>query len=237
MDHSSPAASAVASLGPEHLDSLRQFNSPTIANALESLGLPTGEARHTNSSIRCISPELGVMVGYACTATILSHQPAAQPRKVWRTEYWEYTRAAQSPRVTVMQDLSETPGGAYWGEVNANIHRALSSQGVITNGTVRDIEEARPLGFHFFAGGIQVSHGYAHLKDFKRPVKVFGMLVYPGDLVHADRHGAVVIPHHLAPKVAEAACEIERKERPMITLCQSAGFSIEELDKLIPHAY
>jgi regulator of RNase E activity RraA len=237
MNHQTAAVTAIEPLNQTELEVLRKFSSPTIANALELLELPAAEARHTSSSIRCIFPELGVMIGYACTATILSHQPAAQPRKVWRTEYWEYTRAAQSPRVTVMQDLSETPGGAYWGEVNANIHRALGSQGVITNGTVRDIEEARPLGFHFFAGGIQVSHGYAHLKDFKRPVKVFGMLVYPGDLVHADRHGAVVIPHHLAPKVAEAACEIERKERPMITLCQSAGFSIEELDKLIPHAY
>jgi len=237
MSDSATAASPIATLGPEQIEALRRFNSPTIANALEALGLPAAEARHSNGGIRCLFPELGVMVGYACTATILSHQPAANPRKVWRTEYWKYTRAARAPRVTVIQDLSETPGGAYWGEVNANIHRALGSQGVITNGTVRDLDEVRPLGFHFFASGIQVSHGYAHLEDFDRPVKVFGMLVYPGDLVHADRHGAVVIPHHMAPKVAEAACEIERKEKPMIAVCQSADFSIEELDKLIPHAY
>lgn len=237
MDHSSAVANAAEFLDQESLETLRRFNSPTIANALELLGLPAAEARHTNSGIHCVFPELGVMVGYACTATIFSHQPAADPRKVWRTEYWKHTQAARAPRVTVMQDLSETPGGAYWGEVNANIHRALGSQGVITNGTVRDLEEARPLGFHFFASGVQVSHGYAHLADFDRPAKVFGMLVYPGELVHADRHGAVVIPHDLAPKVAEAAREIERKEKPMIALCQSPGFSIAELDKLIPHAY
>jgi regulator of RNase E activity RraA len=102
---------------------------------------------------------------------------------------------------------------------------------------VRDIEEVRPLGFHFFASGVQVSHGYAHLEDFDRPVKVFGMLVYPGDLIHADRHGAVAIPQELAAAVIEAAREVERKEKPMIALCQSPDFSIEELDKLIPHAY
>lgn len=237
MSESATAASTARALGQEQIEALRQFNSPTIANALEALGLPTAEARHTNGGIQCLFPELGVMAGYACTATILSHQPAANPRKVWRTEYWKYTRAARLPRVTVVQDLSESPGGAYWGEVNANIHKALASQGVITNGTVRDVEEVRPLGFHFFASGIQVSHGYAHLEDFDRPVKIFGMLVHPGELIHADRHGAVVIPAELARGVIEAAREIERREKPMIALCQSDRFSIEELDKLIPHAY
>jgi len=224
-------------LSTEEIDALRRFSSPTIANALEALGLPATAARHTNAGMRCLFPQLGAMVGYACTATILSHRPAAEPRKIWRTHYWKYTRAAAAPRLTVVQDLSEEPGGAYWGEVNANIHRVLGSLGVITNGTVRDIEEVRPLGFHFFASGVQVSHGYAHLEDFDRPVKVFGMLVYPGDLIHADRHGAVVIPQELAAAVSEAAREVERKEKPMIALCQSPDFSIEELDKLIPHAY
>jgi regulator of RNase E activity RraA len=177
------------------------------------------------------------MVGYACTAAILSAQQPPNPRRVRRTEYWEYTRNAPAPRVTVMQDYSEEPGGAYWGEVNANIHRALGSVGVITNGTVRDVEEVHPLGFHFFAAGVQVSHGYAHLEDFNRPVRIFDILVHPGDLVHADRHGVVVIPPEVAHRVADAAAEIERREKPIIALCQSPQFSIEELDKLIPHSY
>ena len=194
-------------------------------------------AIYTNAKVRCLFPQLGPMVGYACTATILSAQPASNPRGVWRTEYWKYTKNAPQSSVTVMQDLSEQPGGAYWGEVNANIHRALGSLGVITNGTVRDVEEVRRLGFHFFASGVQVSHGYAHLEDFNRPVRIFDILVHPGDLIHADRHGAVVIPSELARQVAEAADEIERREKPMIELCRSADFSIDELDKLIPHAY
>lgn len=223
--------------GFEELEELRRFTSPTIANALEDLGVSPLQVAYTNGGIRCLFPDLGPMVGYACTATILSAQPASKPRRVWRTEYWEYTRNSPEPRVTVVQDLSDRPGGAYWGEVNANIHRALGSLGVVTNGTVRDVEEVRGLGFHFFASGLQVSHGYAHLEDFNRPIKVFDVLVHPGDLIHADRHGAVVIPRNLAGLVAEAAHEIERRERPMIELCKSPDFSIEGLDKLIPDAY
>lgn len=236
---SSPTAKATREdfLAPQEVRSLHRFTSPTIANALEALGVTPQEAVYTNAGVRCLFPELGPMVGYACTAAILSAQPASNPRRVWRTEYWEYTRNSPEPRVTVVQDLSEQPGGAYWGEVNANIHRALGSLGVLTNGTVRDVEEVGPLGFHFFASGVQVSHGYAHLEDFNRPVRIFDILVHPGDLIHADRHGAVVIPREVARLVAAAAEEIERREKPMIALCKSPDFSIEKLDKLIPHSY
>jgi 4-hydroxy-4-methyl-2-oxoglutarate aldolase len=93
------------------------------------------------------------------------------------------------------------------------------------------------LGFHFFASGVHVSHGYAHLEDFNLPVVVFGMLVRPGDLIHADRHGAVVIPRIIARQVIEAAKDVERQERLMIALCKSPNFSIDELDKLVSPAY
>jgi regulator of RNase E activity RraA len=99
------------------------------------------------------------------------------------------------------------------------------------------VEEVRGLGFHLFASGVQVSHGHAHLEDFNRPVRIFDILVHPCDLIHADGHGAVVIPATLARLVAGAAEEIERREKPMIALCQSPEFSIEKLDKLIPHSY
>jgi len=224
-------------LSPEDLKMLRRYTSPTIANAIEVLGVTPEQATYTNAGVHCLFPDLGPMVGYACTTTIRSAQAASHPRRVRRTEYWEYTRSSPAPRVTVVQDLSDQPGGAYWGEVNANIHRALGSLGVITNGTVRDVEEVSSLGFHFFASGVQVSHGHAHLEDFNRSVKVFDMVVNPGDMVHADRHGAVVIPHDLIRLVLKAAREIESRERPMIELCKSPDFSIDELDKLIPSTY
>jgi regulator of RNase E activity RraA len=137
----------------------------------------------------------------------------------------------------VVQDFSDVPGGAYWGEVNANIHLALGSTGVLTNGTVRDLDEVRATGFHLFSSGVNVSHGFAHLEDFQCTVKVFGMTVKPGDLLHADRHGAVVIPHEIAHEVAAAASKIDKAERKMIDLCRSPEFSVAELNKLISPEY
>jgi 4-hydroxy-4-methyl-2-oxoglutarate aldolase len=224
-------------LTPEEIEALRNISSPTIANAIETFDIrPRGEG-FTGMGVHCFFPEKGTMLGYACTAIIHSGQPAAPKRLASRTDYWEYVRQAPHPKVSVVQDLSHLPLGAYFGEVNSNIHLALGSDGVLTNGAFRDIEEVRGTKFKVFASGASVSHGFAHLEDFNRPVKVFGMTVLPGDLVHADRHGAVVIPKSIAAEVAAAAREIEDEEREMIRLCKSDEFSIPALDKLISPDY
>ena len=224
-------------LRPDEIEDLRRISSPTIANAIETFDVrPRGDG-FTNVGIQCFSPERGAMLGYACTATILSDQPAAAKRLVSRTDYWEYVMRASRPKISVVQDLSPVPLGAYFGEVNANIHLALGSSGVITNGTVRDIEEVSRTDFGVIASGLSVSHGFAHLEDFNRPVKVFGMTVQPGDLVHADRHGAVVIPRSIASQVVAAARAIEQAEQEMIRLCKSETFTIPELDKLVSSEY
>lgn len=226
-----------APLTQEELAALRAINSPTIANAVEGFDVRPRESTYTQSGVQCLFPHLGVMTGYASTALIMSGQPPATRRLVSRKAYWEYLAAAGAPRITVMQDVSDPPGGAFWGEINTNIHRALGSIGLLTNGTVRDLDEVEPLGFHFFASGVSVSHGFAHLEDFNRPVRVFGALIHPGDLIHADKHGAVVIPPEVARDVIKAARTIEHEERVLIDLCKSPDFSIGELDKLVSHEY
>ncbi len=223
-------------LSPSELSQLRRFSSPTIANAIETFQVRPRLSGVTDSRIRCLIPGLGPVVGYACTATIISAAPPANPRGVSRRAYWEYVRSFPGPCLSVVQDLSPAPGGAYWGEVNSCLHRALGSQGIITDGTVRDLDEVERLGFHLFAVGVQVSHGFAHLEAFNIPVKVFGMDVRPGDLIHADKHGAVVIPHEIARGVAEAAKQVDLSEKPILAACRLAD-PLEELDRLVSPEY
>jgi|ERR1051326_380538 regulator of RNase E activity RraA len=221
----------------ELIEALRRFSSPTVANAIETFDLRSRCAGCSTQQVRSIFPEHGALVGFACTATIMSGSPPEKPRRVNRREYWEYLAAAPTPKVLVMQDLTEPPAGAYWGEVNTNIHRALGCAGLVTNGSVRDLEEVRPQCFPVFAGCITVSHAYAHLEDFGKPVKIGDLVVEPGDLIHADQHGFVLVPREIAHQVPDAAREVERKERIVINLCQSQDFSIEQLDKLVHPDY
>lgn len=224
-------------LTKEQLDELRRFTSPTIANAIETFDMRGWDEGFMDSSIKCVFPDLGAIIGYAVTATIMSGQIPAEKRLVDRRDYWRYVQEAPGPKLAVMQDLTQPALGAYWGEVNSNIHRALGCTGVITSGAVRDLDEMRTLGFYTFSGSIAVSHAFAHLEDFNRPVRLGGLLVRPGDLLHADRHGVVVIPVEVADRVADAAREVERGERVIIDICKSPDFSIDKIHPLVSPAY
>jgi regulator of RNase E activity RraA len=174
-------------------------------------------------------PRLGPMVGYAFTGLITADLPAGA-RKFARSEYWSASASVPRPRIAVIHDADTPPGqGSFWGEVNANIHRALGFAGVVTDGSVRDLDEMEALGFHAFARTPSVSHAYVHLVDFGGPLRVGGEIVNPGDLLHGDRHGVVIIPRAIASLVAEAAAEVDAAERELIRYCQSGSFTIEGL--------
>lgn len=217
-------------LDPKLLDELRKISSPTVANAIETFNVRPRSAGFVSSEIVCRFPRLGVMVGYAVTALIRAEQPPVEGHRAAEFAWWDHVAASPAPRVVVMQDLDEPRGqGAYWGEVQANIHMALGCAGVVTDGTVRDLPEAEALGFHFFSSHVSVSHAYIHMVDFGLPVKVAGLIVRPGDLVHADQHGVIAIPHEIAARIPEAAAKIEARERTMIGTCQKPGVTLEEI--------
>src|SRR5262249_22005172 len=145
------------------------------------------------TGIKCVFPDLPVMVGYAVTGRIRS--ATATKESYSRRPWWEYVLSIPAPRVVVFEDVDDPPGvGAFWGEVQTNIHRALGCIGVVTNGCVRDLTEVRALPFHYFAGSIAVSHAYVRLVDFGEAVTVGNLTVRPGDLLHADQHGVLSIP-------------------------------------------
>jgi 4-hydroxy-4-methyl-2-oxoglutarate aldolase len=216
-------------LTPEQLEALRQFDAPTVANAIETFNVRPRNTGFMSPEVHCLFPDLGVMVGYACTAIIAAdHQPPAQP-KVSRPDWWRKVLATPAPRVIVMQDSDTQPVGSFWGEVQGNIHKALGCIGLVTNGGVRDLDEVRALGFHFFASAVLVSHAYVHLVEIDVPVSVGGMVVHPGDLIHADKHGAQVVPLDLAPQIPDAVARVVANERRIIEVCQSSDFSIDKL--------
>jgi regulator of RNase E activity RraA len=55
------------------------------------------------------------------------------------------------------------------------------------------------------------------------------MRVRDGDLIHADQHGAVVIPHDVAAQVKDAARLIQARERVIIEAARAPGFDMEKL--------
>ncbi len=217
-------------LSGEQLDLLRKFSTPTISNAIEMYDVRPRNQGFVGPEIRCLFPALGRMVGYAFTAAISADLPARGCRVIQRSEYWQASASVPAPRIAVIHDLDNPPGrGSFWGEVNSNIHKALGFIGTVTNGGARDLDEMEPCGFFTFAGEVSVSHSYVHLVDFGAPVRIGGAVISPGDLLHGDRHGVVVIPAEIAPTLAKTAEDVEAAERNLIRYCQAPGFTQEGL--------
>lgn len=223
-------------LTDDQLDALRALDTPTVCNALEVVAPKRRGHGYTVQPFFCPRPELGSMVGYARTATIRAMQPSersAEEATEVRLAYYDHIGSGSGPTVTVIEDLDAVPGyGAWWGEVNTNIHQGLGSLGVITNGSIRDLDDSAP-GFHLLAGMAGPSHAWIRVEEFACRVTVHGMTVEPGDLIHADRHGAVVIPIDVATQIPDAAAEIARGEQRLIQASQQEGFSAAILRELL----
>ena len=218
------------SLSSNQIAALRALSSPTVANAIETFKVRPREAGNLSSEIRGLFPDLGPVVGYAVTAVIRAEHPAPEGKRASTFAWWDYIQTIPAPRIVVMHDLDQPQGqGAFWGEVQANIHKALGCVGVVTDGSVRDLDEVGKLGFQFCAAHVSVSHANVHLVDFGIPVKVGGVWINPGDLLHGDQHGVVAIPHEIAERVPEAADRVAADEQRIIRACQAEGITVERL--------
>ncbi len=214
------------------IDALQSIDTPTVCNALELLVPNRRGYGFTTEPLVCTRPTLKPIVALARTATIRSAHPsdldAAEMRRL-SDAYYEYIDAGPKPSVIVMQDIDQQAGyGSFWGEVNSSIHMGFGCVGLVTNGGVRDLPDIAA-GFQMLAGRVIPSHAYVHVVDFARPVTVAGMRVISGDIVHADQHGAVVIPHDVAARVNDAAQQIIRRERVIIDAARRPGFDIDAL--------
>ena len=217
-------------ISDETFAALQQIDGPSICNAIEGFNYRSKAEGFMGPEIRSIYSDLPPALGYAVTGVVSSVRP--EGRNVAREEWWDLIASVPGPRFIILHDMDSPPLGAYWGEVQGNIHKALGAVGVATDGTVRDLDEVRGLGFHFFARDICVSHAYTHLVEIGIPVTVGGLTVNTGDLIHGDKHGVSHIPFELADLIPAKVQEIADYEAKTISVCQSPDFSMEALKEV-----
>ena len=224
----------VFELNEQLIQELQTIDTPTVCNALEVLIPKRRGYGYTTSNLICTRPHLPPMVGLARTATIRAAHPSdlsGADARVLSDAYYAYIDKGAKPTIVVMQDLDGAGGyGSFWGEVNSNVHKGFGSVGLVTDGCIRDLPDIAE-GFQMLAASVLPSHAYIHVVDYSRPVDVAGMRVCDGDLIHADQHGAVVIPHNVATEVKAAAEQIARRERVLINAAQQPGFNIDKFRK------
>ncbi|MCL2163038.1 MAG: RraA family protein [Oscillospiraceae bacterium] len=217
---------------PEMIEQLEKISTPIVYDGIEKFHIQSNTLFYTDETLRCIFPEKGAMCGYACTAKITGVLPKAESEIVIPSKaVWEYVYDSRKPGVMVIEDIDGDPKRACaWGDFSASIFEALGCIGTLTNGFVRDVDVVKDMPFKFFARSVIAGHGNIRYKEIGVPVRIAGMTINPGDLIHADIHGAVVIPGEL--DLGELLAMIQKcldSEGKVISYCKGSNFTLEGL--------
>jgi 4-hydroxy-4-methyl-2-oxoglutarate aldolase len=207
---------------------LARFDTPTISNTIELFEVRPRSEGYMDGRIRACFPEMRPMVGYAATATMR----CALPRRegdVYGSLDLQVARFAElpGPPIVVFQDLDDPAVAATFGEIMCTTYQSFGAAGLITSGAARDLDQVRRIGFPAFSNGAVCSHGYSHIVDLHRTVRVGGLTVHPGDLIHADSNGVTTIPLHIAADVAHAAAEFVAAESIVLDYLKSGEPTVD----------
>ncbi len=221
----------IPELSSADLNLLGQFDTPTVSNAIELFDVLPRTAGYMDARIRACFPEMPPIVGYASTATIRCAFPKAAGA-VYNSldEQVAAFSGIPGPPVVVFQDLDDPPAAATFGEIMCSTYKAFGAVGLITSGAARDLDQVRRIGFSAFSNGVICSHGYSHIHSIHETVRVGGIAVHPGDLIHADCNGVTTIPHEIAGEVAHVCAEYMAAESVILDYLKAAtpdvkGFS------------
>jgi regulator of RNase E activity RraA len=204
------------------LKQLAQFDTPTISNTIEVFQVRPRSAGYMDGRIRACFPEFPPIVGYASTATMRCAEPRAAG-DVYGSLDEQVARFAElsGPPIVVFQDLDDPPVAATFGEIMCTTYQAFGAAGLITSGPARDLDQVRRLGFPAFSNGAICSHGYSHIVDLHTTVRVGGLTVRPGELIHADANGVCTIPAEISDQVAGVAQEFVAAEAIVLDYLKS----------------
>jgi len=214
------------------LNLLQSVDTPTVCNAIEVAQGKRGFNDFTRGTMLA-SDTKGVIVGYAVTAQIAAIEPPTEAVSVIRERRMSYYKAMSKnvkPSIAVVEDL-DYPNciGAFWGEVNTTIHKGFGMSGALTNGVMRDLGDMAE-GFPVVAGSIGPSHGFVHVRSVNQPINIFGMNIKSGDLVHADRHGAVVVPTDVIDDLETSILKMQQTERLVLDPARKKGFDFDAFE-------
>ena len=219
---------------PSLLEKLRSVDTPTVCNAIEVAQGKRGFNAFTRGTMLCSAPDEPAVVGYARTAKIAAVTPPSEPSDVIkkrRMAYYKHMADAPLPAVAVVEDMDYPDCiGAYWGEINTTVHKGFGLSGTLTNGVMRDLGDV-PDGYPVIAGSIGPSHGFVHVREIGTPVEIFGMSVTEGDLIHADRHGAIVIPADIISVLENAIDKLLSTEHLILEPARKDEFDFDAFEK------
>jgi len=226
---------------PEQTDTqmiqqLRKFDTATICNVIATypgsdLCLKLYDAWHgeyyTDQTLHCIYPEIGSVCGYAATAWYSEASPTYTQLDRWTLP--DHLATTKKPIILVARQTYppelKNLSGLFGGNMTIQF-KAQGVTGIVTNGPMRDLEEIRPMNVQYLTTGLTSGHGNLALRGANIPLKVAGMAVSPGEIIHMDTCGAAKFPAHKLAKVLENATELIKRETEQQKMFRDPNFTL-----------
>jgi len=210
-------------MSPELLAKLRAIDTPTVSNTIELFEVVPRNQGFMDKRIRSQYPKLPPMVGFAATASFRSDQAPKIRGDAYGSLESQIQQFAElpGPAVVVFQDLDDPAVSATFGEVMCTTYQAFGSAGLLTSGAGRDIDQVAALSYPVFCSGAICSHAYCHILHIGLPVRVGGLVVNQGELLHGDSNGVTQIPIQIADEIPDAAKEFMSAESIMLDYLHS----------------
>lgn len=211
------------------LSRLARFDTPTICNVIELFDVRPRNVGFMDGRVQSNFPHLPPMVGYAATASFRSDAPpvGGDAYGSMQAQLDQFARLP-GPAVVVFQDLDDPPVSAVFGEVMCSTYKAFGSAGLVTNGAGRDIQQVKAIDYPVFTGSTICSHGYCHMLHLGLPVRVGGLMVNHGDLLHGDANGVTNIPPEIVDEIPDVAAEFLKAEDIMLDYVKAPGVKDRE---------
>ncbi len=206
---------------------MRKYDTPTVCNAIELFDIRPRNEGYTDRRIQACFPEMPPMVGFAATATFRSSAPATGDAYGTLDQQVESFAQLPGPAVVIFEDLDVPSAAATFGEVMCTTYQKFGGAGLVTSGTGRDLDQVRALGFPAFTNGSICAHGYCHFPTIGEPVKVGGLTIHPGDLLHGDCNGVTTIPLEIASEIPDACENLMRAEAVILDFLKSGNVTVD----------
>ncbi len=223
-------------MNSEALRALVEFDTPTVGNGLELLGVRDPSAGYTGPDVRALMPEMGARCGVAVTARLDTTSPGTDAPSM--ELFWEMVREIESlsgapkgtgvPVFAVIESVGLRP--RYTVTIGDGMGTHLKNAGTVgylTNGCIRDLAGVRGVPLPCWAAGLSPMHGRLRWLDRGSPVVIDGMTVRTGDVIHADENGALCFPQELAGAVLEKAAVVREKESKMFETLRRPGMTVD----------
>lgn len=112
------------------------------------------------------------------------------------------------PGDVLVVDIQDDTYRAIAGDFMLGMAKTLGINGVVTNGSIRDIQGIKDLDFPVFCKGTTVASSKKYgLGEINIPISCGGTTINPGDIIVGDADGVTVVPEHQEESVYKKALQ------------------------------